>query len=355
MAFIPQDDFDYSAFNGPGRSLADYQKALAQPVMQPAAFNTAPAFDFSGMNFGPVQSGWAPTTQRNPDPVQFKQVDRSKVQQPKSTTSSLSSRFSTMADNEDDEKKKDSESAEGESDQTKDVPLDDTPVLADAPSPDNPQIMTMAGPAPAPSPTAAPGGDPRLQRFGMGMGGMGGPMGGPGGFPGFGGMQGGPGGMHGGFLQQLFQRMQERRAQMQAQRQERMQQFLASPQGQQFAASPWGQRMQGQHPDWFPAAAAPAVGAAPAAGAPPATAANAAAAAAMAPPPAAAAAPAAAPMPAAAPQGRMRGPAQPMARPQMPQQGPATRFPTLGGAGANRALQDAMRRRNGGGMGGGLL
>ena len=60
------------------------------------------------MSFAPAQSGWQPTTQRNPDPVQFKQVNRAQVQQPKSQTSTLSSRFrTTMADNEDEEKKKD--------------------------------------------------------------------------------------------------------------------------------------------------------------------------------------------------------------------------------------------------------
>lgn len=224
-------------------------------------------------------------------------------------------------------------------------------VIAGPDAPADPQIMTMAGAPPVAA--GAPGQD-MLRRHGMP-----GQEQGPGQGHGWGqGMGGGQG--HSGWLQQLMQRIQQAQQARQAQRGERMQQFAGSPMGQQFMAGPMGQRMQQHHPDWFPGA--PATPAAPAGATPanivegdhtgepglPPTAAMAAQQQAAAPQAAAAPAPAAAPQRAMAPsRDRMPQPMQ-QARPQQQMQ-----RPTLGGAGANDAIAEALRRRNGGGMGGG--
>lgn len=252
-----------------------------------------------------------------------------------------------MAD-EDDEKRKLEDEAEAEG-----SPDD---VIAGPDAPVDPQIMSMTG---MPQTTAAPvndmfrrGGIEPNQRTLGGPPGAGGPMGGP--------PQMGGGGMgHQGWLQQLMGRIQQARQAREAQRGERMQQFAGTPFGQQFMAGPMGQRMQQQHPGWFPQAGAPGGAPAPAnivegdhTGMP------------AEPPTAAAAAQQQATAAAQAPaapeheetttttktkrpfrdqQPQQRQPVQ-QARPQQ-----AMQRPTLGGAGANDAIAQALRARNGGG------
>lgn len=231
----------------------------------------------------------------------------------------------------------------------------------------DPQIRTMA--AGGPPPVAAPGND-MFRRTMQGQQGQWGEQGQQGDQHG----QHGQGhhmgwGQHHGWLQQIMQRIQEARAQREQQHpqmgEQWGQQWGQSPMGQQFMASPMGQQMQQQHPGWFPQAApagqTPAnivVGdhtGEPGPAAMPPTAAQAAQqqAQAVTPAPAAAAAPA----PAAAAQ-TARAPTRdqaqqpPMGVMQRAPEGGPTRMPMFGN-GANDAIAQALRARNGGGMGGG--
>lgn len=292
-----------------------------------------------------------------------------------------------MADeiDDDDEKKR----AEADAEADPEGSPDD--VIAGPDAGVDPQIMTMTG---VPTNdmvkrTNAVGGgpDPRARGgFGFGgFGGFGGGQGGPGG-PGGGAPPGAPGafgGPGGGFLHQLFARVQQARAQREQQQAQRFQQFAGTPMGQQFVGSPMGQAVIARHPGWAPAPATPAAGGT--------TPANIAVGDHTGEPGPAATTPTAAEKAAqdaaAAQQKQVDGANAQRAQMQteanarlappsaqqtddtslrdtqgqgqqpagvQPRQRPQGQWPTMGGAGANASIAQALRRRNGG-MGGGRL
>lgn len=255
-----------------------------------------------------------------------------------------------MADDDTEAKRKKAADTEAEAeavdDHASDVAYDPNEVVAGPDAPADPQIMSMTGVQPT---AAAAPVDPRMvQRGHMGQDGPMGHMGGMGHHH-----------MGGGFLQQIFARIQQAQQARQAQRSQMGQQWAQSPMGQQFMQGPMGAQMLQRHPDWAPPVAPAPPGATPAniavgdhtgepgpAALPP-TAAEQAQQQASVAPQAAAMAAAQQTAPRAPSRDRMPQPmaqARPMAQPMAQ---PQTRMPTMG-AGANDAIAQALRQRNGG-------